>query len=195
MSTKDQSMSPTDEEDNTHFVGYVYPTNEEILGNASRTEIYLCKHCHGFTRFPRYNSVHDIIRNGRGRCGEYAMLLYRILKSLGHNARWVVDWSDHVWVEILLPSGSSSGQDEWVHLDPCEAAVDKPLLYQEWGKNQTYIVAFHGSNSLDMFPAIEDVTSSYTTDKAGIMTRREEPAPFIRAAIRSQVERLERESI
>ena len=30
----------------------------------------------------------------------------------------------------------------WVHADPCEAAIDEPLLYQAWGKNQTFIFAF-----------------------------------------------------
>ena len=196
MSTKDQAEASIEAEDDTHFVGYVYPSNEERLGKAARTEIYLCKHCHGFTRFPRFNSVENIIRNGRGRCGEYAMLLYRILKTLGHDARWVVDWSDHVWVEILLPNESNGSKKEWIHLDPCEAAVDKPLLYQEWGKNQTYIMAFHGSKALqrDVYPAIEDVTPRYTTDISGIFTRREEPSAFIGATLRSQIERLERET-
>lgn len=39
-------------------------------------------------------------------------------------------------MEVSLPGKG------WVHLDPCEAAVDEPLLYQSWGKNQTYILAF-----------------------------------------------------
>jgi hypothetical protein len=30
-----------------------------------------------------------------------------------------------------------------VHLDPCEAAVNNPLLYEGLGKNQRYIIAFH----------------------------------------------------
>ena len=73
------------------------------------------------------------------------MLLYRILRALGHErVRWVVDWSDHVWVEARLGgAGAVPTGGRWVHLDPCEAAVDEPLLYEGWGKNQTYIVAFH----------------------------------------------------
>jgi len=43
-------------------------------------------------------------------------------------------------VEVSLPGKG------WVHLDPCEAAVDEPLLYQSWGKNQTYILAFTSHN-------------------------------------------------
>lgn len=195
-STKDEKPSTTSEEDDdTHFVGYVYPSNEERQGKAARTEIYLCKHCDGFTRFPRYNSVIDIIRNKRGRCGEYAMLLYRILKCLGHQARWVVDWSDHVWAEILLPPdvNESNESHRWIHLDPCEAAVDKPYLYQEWGKKQTYIIAFCQDN-IGLTPPIEDVTQMYTTDnKATIAKRRQEPEPFVAAAINSQIERIRRQ--
>ena len=39
-------------------------------------------------------------------------------------------------MEVQLPGRG------WVHMDPCEAAVDEPLLYESWGKNQTYILAF-----------------------------------------------------
>ena len=75
------------------------------------------------------------------------MLLYRMLRVLGYdNVRWVVDWADHVWAEVWLGGNDTEGSNSggrWVHLDPCEAAVDNPLLYESWGKNQTYIVAFH----------------------------------------------------
>ena len=27
-------------------------------------------------------------------------------------------------------------------MDPCEAALEYPLLYKEWSKKQTYIIAF-----------------------------------------------------
>ena len=53
----------------------------------------------------------------------------------------------------------------WVHLDPCEAAVDEPLLYQGWGKNQTYILAFTREG-------VEDVTHTYTSDAAAAVARR-----------------------
>ena len=43
-----------------------------------------------------------------------------------------------------------------MHVDPCEAAVDEPLIYEGWGKNQTYIIAYS-------FSEAEDVTHLYTT--------------------------------
>lgn len=169
-----------EEDDNGTFLGYVYPSKQELLGKASRTEIYQCHKCGSFTRFPRYNSASSIIRNKRGRCGEYSMLLYRILRATGHTCRWIVDWADHVWAEVRL-------NGHWIHLDPCEAAVNRPLLYEEWGKQQTYIVAFHaplktieGTSILnghkrETVPLIEDVTLRYTTsDQETIRKRRDE---------------------
>ena len=81
------------------FLGYVYSTPEDIVGRSSITELYRCHKCKHYTRFPRYNAASSIVKYKRGRCGEYSILLYRILRDLGHNTRWVVDWSDHVWVE------------------------------------------------------------------------------------------------
>lgn len=135
-----------DDDDDFSFLGYVHPTPAEMLGNASRTELYRCRSCSSFTRFPRYNKALWVTSTQRGRCGEYSMLLYRMLRVLGYDAvRWVVDWADHVWVEARLGGGvrGDGRGGRWVHLDPCEAAVDVPLLYEGWGKNQTYIVAFH----------------------------------------------------
>lgn len=138
-------------DDHATFLGYMYPSEIELKGKASRTELYHCHKCSSFTRFPRFNSAFDIIQAQRGRCGEYSLLLYRFLRALNHDARWVVDWADHVWAEVLIGdnSGTSNGEslpsssERWVHLDPCEAAVDNPHLYESWGKKQTYIVALY----------------------------------------------------
>jgi hypothetical protein len=166
----EQEREEEDEERQQTFIGYIHANAAERLGKAVRTELYQCHSCHRFTRFPRYNSVRHVIEHRRGRCGEYSMLLYRTLQHLGHDARWVVDWADHVWAEIYL-----NGQ--WVHLDPCEAAVDEKLLYQQWGKRQIYIVAFYlpppplsssrpqqQQRRHQRHALIEDVTQRYTTE-------------------------------
>jgi hypothetical protein len=206
-----------EDNDNFSFVGYVAPSQSERLGNASRTELYRCRSCSAFTRFPRYNKALWVTQTRRGRCGEYSMLLYRMLRALGYKRiRWVVDWADHVWVEAFLgddiigvvrsnnDSISDKGNEKkkkrgrWVHLDPCEAAIDNPLMYSSWGKNQTYLVAFYdpllssattssailagGDNadcngkdymsSMTSSPVVEDVTLRYTSDEIDVVTER-----------------------
>lgn len=182
---ENQQENDDNEDDDGTFVGYVYPSEIELNGKASRTELYHCRKCRCLTRFPRYNSASYILHSTtaaaetsrrqfyssagipivniqetnpsqpcppKGRCGEYSMLMFRIMRELNLEVRWVVDWSDHVWNEVWLASSAKrSGTDacnndkvnegRWVHLDPCEAAVDEPLLYQGWGKEQTYIIA------------------------------------------------------
>jgi len=203
----DDQQEEEDDEDDFSFLGYVYPTPSEKLGNASRTELYQCRTCSSYTRFPRYNKALWVTTTQRGRCGEYSMLLYRMLRVLGYTkVRWVVDWADHVWAEVWLGGNgdnkeSNNSGGRWVHLDPCEAAVDNPLLYESWGKNQTYIVAFHdpfytttsSSESIEgdritvatttsripersddryRFPPVEDVTRQYTSDEAHVIEER-----------------------
>ena len=200
-----EQNSEEDDDDDFSFLGYVYPTPSERLGNASRTELYRCRTCSSYTRFPRYNRALWITSTQRGRCGEYSLLLYRMLRVLGYtNVRWVVDWADHVWAEVWLgdnDDGKSGNGGRWVHLDPCEAAVDNPLLYESWGKNQTYIVAFHDpfysadsaetvvnrmgetipldnayrkqSNAvIHRFPPVEDITRQYTSDETHVIDER-----------------------
>merc|ERR1711862_167672 len=158
------------------------------IGKASRTELYHCPYCSYYTRFPRYNAVQQILTMDKGRCGEYSMLLYQFLTALGYTGkdiRWVVDWSDHVWVEILL---HNSTEEEYIHLDPCEAIVDHKLLYQEWGKKQTYIIAFSSPSSSSSKNKnnhfIEDVTKYYTTDTIhDISLRRDESDDIIQMNI------------
>jgi hypothetical protein len=191
-------------EENYSFLGYVFPTHtERQCGDASRTELYRCRSCLSYTRFPRYNNAMSVIETKRGRCGEYSMLLYRMLRILGyHEIRWVVDWSDHVWVEVYLRvNADDDNSGRWVHLDPCEAAVDNPLLYESWGKNQTYIVAYHDPFYLGSwkgnrgdgvevseygaahnrqvlidverkYPPVEDVTRQYTSDESHVIEDR-----------------------
>jgi Transglutaminase-like superfamily len=198
-----------EEEDSDHrtFVGYMYPDTVELQGKASRTELYQCHVCHSFTRFPRFNSARHVIAKRRGRCGEYSMLLFRILRALGHECRWVVDWADHVWAEVLLSSHRTLAVPEgpvrrWVHLDPCEAAVDENFIYQDWGKKQTFILGFYlppmpneqsfvsgpgtvrGNDTAEDIPLIEDITQCYTREPwSDVCERREEPEDHIKSSI------------
>lgn len=130
-----------------------------VGGKAGRVEYFYCAACEKHTVFARYNSLSHIVEEGRGRCGEYAALWYVIMQSLGYESRWVVDWTDHVWVEINV-------QDEWAHMDPCEAAFQDKKMYAGWGKKHTYVVAF------DKNRGAEDVTSDYCDDVEAVQSRR-----------------------
>jgi peptide-N4-(N-acetyl-beta-glucosaminyl)asparagine amidase len=77
----------------------------------------------------------------------------------------VLDWTDHVWSEIY-----SKSQKRWLHIDPCEAALDKPLVYEHgWGKKLTYVIAFSHEE-------IVDVTWRYSSNHKEVLNRRNECA-------------------
>jgi len=43
---------------------------------------------------------------------------------------------DHVWVEVRTLG-------RWTHVDPCEDAIDKPLMYKHgWKKNCHLVLSF-----------------------------------------------------
>ena len=204
------------ESEHQTFVGYVYPNRTELVGKASRTELYQCHECASFTRFPRYNAAQFVMSQKRGRCGEYSMLLYRFIRALHHECRWVVDWADHVWVELLLLDNNDSNtsitnpsRPRWIHLDPCEAAVNENYIYQGWGKKQNYIVGLYLPTILNMNASlqhlsdhqldltnnrtlttstnisyIEDITHSYTNEEwSDICQSRDESETHIQASI------------
>lgn len=67
-------------------------------------------------------------------------------------------------MEVLL-------NGEWIHVDPCEAAVDNPLLYESWGKNQTFILSFQQNTDSEAV-IVEDVTIKYTSNYIAVTERR-----------------------
>ena len=148
------------------FIGCVYPNMEERDSRAGICELYLCDTCKRISRFPRFHSMRAVLETRRGRCGEYSILMLRILEQLGYRARYVADWADHVWVEVQLGLGEDEG---WVHVDSCEASIDEPLIYHGWGKNQTHIYSFHPhreryGDEVCGSGVVEDVTLNYTPE-------------------------------
>ena len=115
------------------------------------------------TRFPRYNHPGKLLETRKGRCGEWANCYCLCLRALGFDSRYVLDWTDHVWCEVY-----SSSQERWLHSDPCENALDKPLLYEHgWKKQLSYVIAFSYYQCLD-------VTWRYSSKHAEVMQRRTE---------------------
>ena len=139
------------------------PTPEEVSDMAMRCEIYQCETCGQPIRFPRYNSVVKLLETRTGRCGEWANCFTGMVIALGHEARFVVDWTDHVWTEVWMEV-----ENRWVHMDPCENAYDAPKMYEKgWGKRLTYVIAVSTKE-------VVDVTPRYIVNHAGNRFRRTE---------------------
>lgn len=89
------------------FIGFLRPSAEERTARAGRTEMYSCSKCRAVSRFPRFNFLNRVLQTRKGRCGEYSMLMYRMLRLLQYAVRWVVDWADHVSY-VFSPSSFST---------------------------------------------------------------------------------------
>ncbi|ESP03621.1 hypothetical protein LOTGIDRAFT_237618 [Lottia gigantea] len=147
----------------TRSIGMVEPSLEETRWQGHRVESYQCNVCALLTRFPRYNHPGKLLETRKGRCGEWANCFTLCCRAVGFEARYVLDWTDHVWTEVY-----SQSQKRWMHCDPCENVCDKPLLYESgWGKKLTYIIAFSKDD-------IMDVTWRYSAKHSQILSRRQE---------------------
>lgn len=119
--------------------------------------------CRKKTRFPRYNHPEKLLETRKGRCGEWANAFSLLLRSAGFDARYILDWTDHVWCEVF-----SESQKRWLHVDPCENTLDKPLIYEHgWNKKLSYIIGFSSYECID-------VTWRYTSKTEEVLARRNE---------------------
>ncbi|OWT36349.1 peptide-N4-(N-acetyl-beta-glucosaminyl)asparagine amidase [Cryptococcus neoformans Bt1] len=142
----------------TFSAGTVPPDVTERWEGAGRVESHVCKdkNCATQRRFPRYGKVSALLRTREGRCGEWAHLFYAFLRAKGIESRYVWNSEDHVWCEYWSPA-----LRHWVHVDPCEGTINKPLIYAlGWGKKQAFCLAFGQYGA-------EDVSAAYIDDFDG----------------------------
>lgn len=138
-------------------------TSEEIAGQASRVEVYMCPACGSLTRFPRYNDPVKLLETRTGRCGEWANCFTLCCRAMGFEARYVLDVTDHVWTEVY-----SEHHKRWLHCDSCEDQLDSPLTYEVgWGKKLSYIFSFGHDE-------VVDTARRYTQNWAEMRTRRQD---------------------
>jgi hypothetical protein len=148
----------------TTALGGAHPNPAEAAGGAAVVEIYRCNlpSCTQQTRFPRLNAPGALLESRKGRCGEWANAFTLFALSFGYDARHCVDWTDHVWTEVLLASRGG----RWVHVDACEAAFDTPRLYERgWGKKLSFVVSF-GERG------VADVSARYSSPGSASEQRR-----------------------
>lgn len=151
----------------TEGIGHGTPTQDERdAGGAGRVELYRCTRieCQGrVTRFPRYTNLDKLLQTRMGRCGEFAAIFTLLMRALGLRARYVWNSEDHVWNEYY-----SDDLKRWVHIDSCEGARGKELLYNlGWGKKMKYCMAFGVSGA-------SDVTRAYVSDWPSALARRDQ---------------------
>lgn len=131
-----------------------------------QVETYKCTNsapCNYTFDFIRHNDPAILLRTRKGRCGEWANCFLLILRAMDYDARIVLDTTDHVWNEVW-----SESKQRWIHVDPCEAVVDCPLIYElGWSKKLEYCIAFSEYE-------IIDVTCRYTKDMNAIRQTRSE---------------------
>ena len=104
---------------------------------------------------PRAEMPVDIIKQAKGRCGEFALLYNGLLLADAYTCRVIVDCSalrdkskaaagDHVWNEVRLDGG-------WTHVDPTERRINEPLMYvQEWNKDVNLVYAISKRGILEV---------------------------------------------
>ena len=138
------------------FRNYTRDVLYDPIENLDWKELLRWEHRHlkytkGELPKPRAEMPSDIIKQAKGRCGEFALLYSGLLLANGYGCRLLVDCStlhdrskaaagDHVWNEVCIDGG-------WVHVDPTEERVNKPLMYaQDWNKdvNLVYAIAKTG---------------------------------------------------
>ncbi|XP_049726757.1 peptide-N(4)-(N-acetyl-beta-glucosaminyl)asparagine amidase isoform X2 [Elephas maximus indicus] len=137
------------------------PSDDDLKWGANRVEDHYCDTCQFTNRFPRYNNPEKLLETRCGRCGEWANCFTLCCRALGFEARYVWDYTDHVWTEVYSPS-----QQRWLHCDACEDVCDKPLLYEVgWGKKISYVIAFSKDE-------VVDVTWRYSCKHEDVISRR-----------------------
>jgi hypothetical protein len=148
------------------------PDFDGVEDDCVYAELRHCKHCNGTSRFFEYARFHGPLtlfgtRSKRdwvmGQCEEFSRAGYALLASLGYEARYVLDFTDHVWIEVKIgPVGNTT----WLHADPSEGVLDAPLMYEKgWGKQLSMIFAFTPWS-------VDHVTARYTNDYQSTVYRR-----------------------
>jgi len=149
----------------TKFTLYDSIEGLSYLGLLQWEHRYL-EYTEGELDYPRPELPIPILKRGKGRCGEFALLYIGLLLANNIECRLVIDCStlqntsktaagDHVWAEVWVPRFN-----RWVHIDPTEKIIDQPDMYAKskmdggWEKDVNLVYAITTEE-------IVDVTETY----------------------------------
>jgi len=147
-------------------------------------EVRACPCTKGWFDYSRLHGVLGLLSVSRsragvlGQCEEFSRVAHALLSTLGFTTRYVLDFTDHVWVEVWIDG-------QWMHADPSEGVVDNPLMYErDWGKKLTMIFAFTPN-------LVAHVTQRYTANYTATVTRRKMDDITLDAFVHTANRRLE----
>lgn len=157
----------------SRFSGSLNPDQVSVVEN------YQCRECNSRIQFPRVNNPVSLLKTRRGRCGEWVNCFTLILRAMiaedRDRVRYVWNMEDHVWCEYY-----SYGLKRWVHLDPCEAVFDEPLLYcNNWNKKMSFVIGYNDNYIIDL--SSKYITDSNQIDKSTIIPSLKQLLRFINA--------------
>jgi hypothetical protein len=98
--THTHTYTPTHTHTHTHTYTHIHTQTHIHTYNLYPLQ---CRDCNRITRFPRYNNPSQLLKSRTGRCGEFANVFCLLLRSLHLDARYVLDFTDHVWCEVWMP--------------------------------------------------------------------------------------------
>lgn len=190
------NISSCDRDADSQLLGQVacQPTDDEVSDDCVYAELRYCRNCGNNatnkSEFFEYSRFHGPLalfdtswsRKGvMGQCEEFSRAGHALLAALGYEVRYVLDFTDHVWVEVKIPQGEGGS---WIHADPSEGVLDQPLMYEKgWGKKLTMIFAFTPTY-------VEHITARYTDDYKSTVLRRGIPDERLKLAIAQVNDRL-----
>ncbi|CAK9823570.1 Peptide-N(4)-(N-acetyl-beta-glucosaminyl)asparagine amidase [Anthophora retusa] len=135
---------------------------------CSEIEIYKCTKCAMRVKFPRYSDPEPLLTLRRGRCGEWANVFTLLCRTLGYDARFIHDHTDHVWTEVW-----SIHEKRWIHLDPCEDIMDRPLMYEKgWKKKLSYVLAFSKDEFIESLNKYRQSSLNYSASRRQYVIKR-----------------------
>jgi hypothetical protein len=167
--------------------------DDEVQDDCVYAELRFCTDCQEASTFFEYSRFHGPLalfetkknrKSVMGQCEEFSRAGHAMLSLLGYEARYVLDFTDHVWIEVQIPKGPKG---EWIHADPSEGVMDNPLMYEQgWGKQLTMIYAFTPWS-------VEHVTAKYTAKYAETVARRGLPDDRLNEIVNAVNHRLQYE--